>query len=253
MMQNSQNKTPTKVYGAGYYSAYDLFIIVLTIFSLSALVINFVPGISTAAKDIAFFMDTVACFFFIADFFRCLYRAPSKWTYLIKWGWLDLLGSLPGFPVFRVFRLARMFRLVRAMRKVGMQDIWHTVKTQRADSIIWLTILITFLLVGFASLMILRVETRSTTANIVTASDAIWWAMVTITTVGYGDKVPTTELGRLYAVALMIVGIGLFSVFTSYLAHTFLIHHFRSRDEELEIIRLELEQIKQLLQEQADS
>lgn len=253
IMQSGHNRDLTPNGQAGYYSAYDLFIFVLTLISLSALVIIILPGTGMATKEIALFMDSVACLFFVADFFRCLYRAPRKWTYLIKWGWLDLLGSFPGLPIFRVLRLARLYRLVRTMRQAGIQNIWHTIKTQRADSVIWMTSLITFLLVGFVGLMILHAEARSENANIVTAADAMWWAVVTITTVGYGDKVPTTELGRIYATGLMIVGIGLFSILTSYLAYTFLFHQLRLRDQEVEMIRRELEQIRQLLQEQAES
>ena len=76
------------------------------------------------------------------------------------------------------------------------------------------------LLVIFSSIAILQVE-DDPTSNIKTAEDAIWWAYVTITTVGYGDKYPITTEGRLIAGILMTAGVGLFGTFTAYVASWF--------------------------------
>ena len=89
------------------YSNYDLFIFALTIFSVFLLAILIIPGIDESTKNVAFLLDTVVCVFFLGDFFRGLYRAPNKKVYL-KWGWIDLLGSLPALPIFRIFRVARL-------------------------------------------------------------------------------------------------------------------------------------------------
>jgi voltage-gated potassium channel len=68
----------------------------------------------------------------------------------------------------------------------------------------------------------LAVESRSDDANIRTSSDALWFMMVTISTVGYGDLYPTTGPGRIVGVFILIVGIGLFSTLTGFLANLFL-------------------------------
>ena len=75
-------------------------------------------------------------------------------------------------------------------------------------------------MVIFSSIAILQVE-DTTNSNIKTAEDAIWWAYVTVTTVGYGDKFPVTTEGRIIAAALMTVGVGLFGTFTGFLASYF--------------------------------
>jgi len=72
----------------------------------------------------------------------------------------------------------------------------------------------------FSSIAILQVE-QDANSNIKTAEDATWWAYVTITTVGYGDKYPVTTKGRIIAALLMTVGVGLFGTFTAYLASWF--------------------------------
>jgi voltage-gated potassium channel len=58
--------------------------------------------------------------------------------------------------------------------------------------------------------------------NIKTADDAVWWALVTITTVGYGDRFPVTTEGRVIAVVLMFAGVGLFGTFSGFLASWFI-------------------------------
>jgi voltage-gated potassium channel len=77
------------------------------------------------------------------------------------------------------------------------------------------------LLLIFASISILNVETDPG-SNIKTAEDALWWAFVTITTVGYGDKYPVTTEGRAIAAVLMLGGVGLFGTFTGYVASWFM-------------------------------
>src|SRR5512135_2108306 len=72
------------------------------------------------------------------------------------------------------------------------------------------------------ALLMLRVESQSTQANIKTGIDALWWNIVTLSTVGYGDKYPVTTAGRVVGVIVIVVGVGLFSALTSFLAHSFL-------------------------------
>ena len=80
--------------------------------------------------------------------------------------------------------------------------------------------MIAVLLVIFSAIAILQVE-DDPNSNIKTAEDAIWWAYVTITTVGYGDKFPVTTEGRIIAAILMTAGVGMFGTFTAFVASWF--------------------------------
>jgi voltage-gated potassium channel len=80
---------------------------------------------------------------------------------------------------------------------------------------------IALLLVIFSALAILQVE-DDPNSNIKTAEDALWWAYVTITTVGYGDRFPVTTEGRLIASLLMTAGVGLFGTFAGYISSLFI-------------------------------
>jgi voltage-gated potassium channel len=65
---------------------------------------------------------------------------------------------------------------------------------------------------------VLQFEDQSPDANITTGGDALWWALVTITTVGYGDKYPVTTLGRITGVFVMFAGVGIIGALASILA-----------------------------------
>lgn len=73
-----------------------------------------------------------------------------------------------------------------------------------------------------ATAAVLEFESEVPEANIRSGHDAIWWSIVTMATVGYGDSYPITTGGRIAAVALMTVGIGIYGMLASYLAHLFL-------------------------------
>lgn len=74
----------------------------------------------------------------------------------------------------------------------------------------------------FGSLSILAVERKADGANVTSASDALWYTVVTISTVGYGDQFPVTNAGRLIGILIIVVGVGVFGTFTGYLANLFL-------------------------------
>jgi voltage-gated potassium channel len=216
-------------------SSYDLFILTVTLISLAIMVIFYLPGIGAETKRVAFF-------------------APDKLAYL-KWGWLDFLGSLPALPAFRLFRLWRLVRLVRILRRMSIRQLWRTFTRRRAESTLMITVLLVILVLGFASFTIVFFEAPAREANITTAADAIWWSLVSMTTVGYGDRFPVTEQGRLVAVLLMLVGIALFSVLTSYLSSGFIAPEKDKarggdrQEDELAQMRARLEAIEQQLRE----
>jgi hypothetical protein len=179
-------------------SPYDLFIMALASLSLVNFVLILLP-ISDTTKGVILAVDAVACAFLLIDFALRLKRAGSRRQYFFRqFGWLDLLGSLP-FPLLRIFRLLRVVRQVRILRREDGRVVWRDLIRERAQ----------------AALL----------ANIKTASDALWWCMATITTIGYGDVFPVTNSGRLVGVWLMIIGVGLFGTFTAFVANAFVAPH----------------------------
>ena len=93
-------------------------------------------------------------------------------------------------------------------------------------------------------------EAPDPNANIVTAGDAIWWGLVTITTVGYGDQYPVTELGRIIGTFLLFAGVGLFSVITGFIANAFLAPPAKPRLKPRDRASSEIADVRTLLAEQ---
>ena len=86
----------------------------------------------------------------------------------------------------------------------------------------YVVLLLVVLVLEFASIGVLYAERDAQGSNIETASDALWWGYVTITTVGYGDAFPVTTKGRIVGVLLLTIGVGLFGTFTAFVANVFL-------------------------------
>jgi voltage-gated potassium channel len=202
-------------------NVYELFILILTLFSLLMLAAYYLLPISQATKESLLWVDLLISLIFLADFLRSLRRAPDKWAYL-KWGWLDFLGSI---PLILPLHLARLWRLVRAwriLRKEGWSQVGEDLDQNRAKSAALLMALLVIIVLPTATVAVLGFESDVPEANIQSGNDALWWSIVTMSTVGYGDLYPSTAGGRLAALTLMTVGIGIYGVLTSYLAHFFL-------------------------------
>lgn len=98
-----------------------------------------------------------------------------------------------------------------------------------------------------ASISILQVETAPE-SNIRTADDALWWALSTITTVGYGDRYPVTSEGRVVAAFLMCAGVGLFGMFSGFLASWFISPQASNDAGEVEALRKEIRSLRECVE-----
>ncbi len=207
-------------------TGYDMFMGLLTVFSLVVMAWMVVVR-DPEVEAILVVVDTVFCAIFLMDFALNLKRAPSKRGYLFPQGIFDLLGSIPAIgdtnvAVFRLFRLARLARIQRLTRGQGAASLARQFFANRQETAVYLITMLVILVLLFGSVFIVYTEVGAPDANIGSASDAIWWAFVTITTVGYGDRFPVTDEGRVVAMLTMAVGIGIFGVVSSFLATYFM-------------------------------
>jgi len=195
-------------------------VLVFSIYVLAALIVDTTFKLSEETSKLLNYIDIAICIFFFIDFCIRFFQAENKSKFM-KWGWIDLVSSIPmiGFlRVGRLFRLIRLFRILRAFRSIK-QFVTYIFRNKAQGTFTSVSIL-AILLIIFCSIAILQVE-NAPNSNIQTAEDAIWWSYVTITTVGYGDKFPVTTEGRIIASILLTAGVGLFGTFTAYIASVF--------------------------------
>ena len=192
---------------------YQLFMLAVSFYTLVALAIGVIVRPEGEIGMVLEYADRAICAVFLMDFMVCLYKAPNRWRYMYTWGWLDLLSSIPALDATRWGRAARVARLLRVLRGIKATRILATVViAKRTQSAFLAVALIAILLHIVAAISILQVESAPE-SNIKTAEDALWWALTTMTTVGYGDRYPVTTEGRLIAGVLMCAGVGLFGMF----------------------------------------
>jgi voltage-gated potassium channel len=200
---------------------YELFIGALSVLSIANLILLWVIKDESLAF-VVYIMNAIMMPIFIGDFLYRFFTTESKSGYFWrKFGWADLLSSLP-FPQFKILRLFRLWRVARLFVQFGARHLLHEFVTHRAENALLTVVFLVLCVLQFGALAVLRAELASPNANITTASDAIWWTYVTITTVGYGDRFPVTNAGRIIGVLVMTAGVGLFGTLSGFLANTFL-------------------------------
>lgn len=215
----SDSKSAAALHG----NAYNLFIIMLTILSLAIMVLLVMP-LSEATIHLLEVYDNLICVVFLIDFFNNLRRAPTKRQYFINdRGWLDLLGSVPTFGVLRftvllrLARISRLARLTKLTRNKNKHELVADVLRNRGQYAVFITLISALVVMVVCSTLVLQVESRDSEANIITGGDALWWSVVTITTVGYGDYYPVTGIGRMIGVVVMLAGVGIIAALASIL------------------------------------
>jgi Ion transport protein len=200
-------------------SSYELFIGALSILSILNLVLVLLP-ITDQVKELILIVDSALTIVFLIDFAIRLFSAPVKSRYFFKGGgWLDLIGSLPTLRIFRLFRVLRVGRL---LRRYGLRNVLRELIGNPAQGGLLLAVFFAILTLEFGCMFVLGVEQNAPGANIRTGVEALWWGIVTMTTVGYGDYYPVTNPGRVVGSITMLIGIGILGTFTGYLANAFL-------------------------------
>jgi Ion transport protein len=200
---------------------YEIFSAVLSLLSIVNLVLLF--AISDPDLDAVLnVMNGLLSVFFLGDFVYRLLTARSRSRYVFhQFGWADLLTSLP-FHEAKVLRIFRLIRVSDLLRAYGARNVGRSLIKDRAGSALLTLLLLGILVLEFGSLEILDIEQDKPGANITNGSDALWYVIVTISTVGYGDRYPVSNGGRLFGAFIIVLGVGIFGSFTAYLANLFL-------------------------------
>ena len=182
--------------------------------------LGFIVDDATQARPELAAAELVLTGVFVLEFASRILAARSRLDYF-RGHWIDVIALAPPIRVFRVLRLLRLLRLVRAfagLYRVGM----HVHGLANHKGFAWL--LSAWLGVMVVCSAWLYVAEHGYNKAVDNPFDALWWGVVTLTTVGYGDVTPVTTEGRIAAMALMLLGIGLFGAITATIT-SYLIGH----------------------------
>jgi voltage-gated potassium channel len=158
---------------------------------------------------------------FVLDYAARVSLASGQRRSYITRHWYDI--PLIALPMLRPLRVLRLLAFARMLNRSATGGLIERAAVYVAG--------VAVMAVGLGSIAILDAEQNSPDANIRSYGDALWWTCTTLATVGYGDRYPVTTEGRLIAVALMLVGIGLVGAITGSVA-TWMVSQLQNKDAE---------------------
>lgn len=199
---------------------YDLAMTLIALAAVGSLVLESVPELQARYGALFYGLELGAGMFFSADYLARIWTAGHKRSYLLSfWGITDLLAIVPlvfltfDLAFLRILRVVRVFALLKLGRYTQASDsLMASLSASRSKIFVFLVAVLVLILVIGCTMHVVEPQ------SFPTIPDAIWWTVVTITTVGYGDFAPVTLAGRLIAGVTMILAFGIIAVPTGLVA-----------------------------------
>ena len=222
--------------------AWDILVLLASITSIGILLIEtFGTPVDDTIKLLHSF-DLVICIFFGLDVIVGWNKTGWSKRYW-KWGWLNVLAAMPIANIYhfgQFVRALRVLRLVRAIYK--FKSVTH--RTKLSENILDAQIIALGFFI-FCTVLIVHAEQAAPNAMIKDYGDAFWWALVTLTTVGYGDFYPLTTEGKIIAAFLMLIGIGLFGYISAWITSKLIEQGQKEERHSLVTLHKEISELKE--------
>ena len=201
--------------------AFDLTLIFFILLSVVLVMLDSIPGIHGTWGTWLLGGELLITVLFTIEFLLRIYcaRRPARYAFSF-YGMVDLLAIIPGyaslfFPglhflsTIRILRVLRIFRILKLVQFMGEGiNLWQALKRSRYKITVFLTTVVTVVI--FVGSLMYLIEGQA--GGFTSIPKSIYWAIVTMTTVGYGDIAPRTPLGQMVASMLMIIGYGIIAV-----------------------------------------
>ena len=199
--------------------SFDLFIQLLIVLSLVAFSIETLPNLTSASRRYLYIFEVVTVSIFTLEYLTRLFIADRKLAFATSFfGIIDLLAILPFYLSFgvdlrsiRAFRLLRLFRMFKLVRYSKAIQRFHRAFLIAREELV-LFFFVTIILLYLAAVGIYHFEHDAQPETFASVFHSLWWAVATLTTVGYGDVYPITVGGRIFTFLILLVGLGVVSV-----------------------------------------
>jgi voltage-gated potassium channel len=224
-----------------FAKAVDVPMLVVTLLWLPVLIVPLVVPLHGSMAETFAAIDYTVWALFALEYVIKFSLAPRR-GYFVRTHLLDLLiVAVPFFRPLRMGRLVRLLRLARVAVVVG--EALRRGKSILTHNGFHFVVLAAGTIVFACAGLVTVAERSAKGSNIHNFGQGLWWSIETVTTVGYGDKYPTTSFGQGVAVFLMLVGIGLIGTLTATVASYFVQERTNATEERLERIEAMLTQL----------
>ena len=199
--------------------SFAFFIQSLIVLSVITFSIETLPNLKPQTKVILQSIEIFCVVIFTLEYIARIYVADRKFKFLFSFfGIIDLLAILPFYLSFgvdlRSLRVLRMFRLFRLLKLVrynrAMRHFSKAMLMAREQIILFMAI--TLVLIYFAAVGIYYFENEAQPEYFSSIFDSLWWSIITLTTVGYGDVYPVTVGGRIFTFFILLIGLGIVAI-----------------------------------------
>ena len=204
---------------------FDIIINTLIFISIIDFSIGTIPTLSPAFHDFIYILEVIIVIIFTMEYFLRIYVSTHPFKYIFSfYGIIDLLAFLPFYlaagldfrsvRIFRFFRLIRIFKLFRYTKAINRyRKAFSLIKVE-----LTIFVIAALFLIYLASVGIYYFENEAQPDKFSSIFDCMWWAIVTLTTIGYGDLYPITVGGKIFTSMIVLIGLGIIAVPTGLFA-----------------------------------
>jgi voltage-gated potassium channel len=198
---------------------FAFFIQALIFLSLITFSIETLPNLKPQTRTILSVIEIFCVVIFTIEYVLRIYVADSKPKFIFSFfGLIDFLAILPFYLSFgvdlrslRVLRFLRIFRILKLVRyNKAMNHFTRAIKSAKEE--ILLSVFITLMLIYFSAVGIYYFENQTQPEHFTSIFDSLWWAIITLTTVGYGDVYPITVGGKVFTFFILMIGLGIVAI-----------------------------------------
>ena len=198
---------------------FAFFIQGLILLSIITFSVETIPGLTPQTKRLLEYIEIFCVIVFTLEYVLRIYVADRKLGFVFSFfGIIDLLAILPFYLSFgidlrslRALRFLRLFRILKLVRyNRAMNHFTRAIRSAKEE--ILLFVFITLILIYFAAVGIYYFENQAQPEHFSSIFDSLWWAIITLTTVGYGDVYPITVGGKVFTFFILIIGLGIVAI-----------------------------------------